>query len=351
MNDRISAEQNRLKWEQDERELPAMLLTLPYKQADLNTISISDPSKELVIIGNGFDIMHGAHSSYRDFEKAIGRNSDLRFYMDTYLQAGDLWSNLEESLATLNVGAMVDVVDMWLDDFDTYDPDAQAADYYIAVDSAMSPIEILTDELPKRFRRWLVSLTVDPSRKSFSDLVSPLATYLNFNYTEFLETVYHIPANRINYIHGCRKRFKKKNDDTFVFGHVPNVDYLQSYKPSRAMVPHYKFERKAYLLESAIQTELDTWVNHYRDTFTKKTPEIIKRNSDFFSQTASMQDIVVIGHSLSRVDHPYFQEIVKANAGKAQWHIGYHSLDDLEHLDAFISEMGLAKNHIEIFRT
>ena len=96
---------------------------------------------------------------------------------------------------------------------------------------------------------------------------------------------------------------------------------------------------------------MDTWVNHYRDTFTKKTPEIIKRNSDFFSQTASMQDIVVIGHSLSRVDHPYFQEIVKANAGKAQWHIGYHSLDDLKRLDAFVSEMGLAKSHVEIFRT
>lgn len=66
------AEQNRLKWEQDERELSAMLLTLPYKKVDLNTITISNPSKELVIIGNGFDIMHGAHSSYRDFEKTIG---------------------------------------------------------------------------------------------------------------------------------------------------------------------------------------------------------------------------------------------------------------------------------------
>ena len=347
----ISTAQSRLKQEQNERELAVLMSTLPYNQVALKAISISEPSKELVIIGNGFDIMHGVPSSYREFEKTIGKSSELRFHMETYLQAADLWSNLEESLATLNASAMIDVIDMWLDIYGAYAPDAKASDYQAAIDTAMLPIAVLTDQLPKRFRSWVESLKVDPAKELFPNLISPLATYLNFNYTEFLETVYHVPASRINYIHGCRKKVKGKKKDTLILGHVPNVDYLEYYKPARAMVPHYKSERKAYLLESAIDTAIALWVDYYEGAFTKKTPEIIKQNSDFFSQTASMQDIVVIGHSLSQVDHPYFQEIVKANAGKAQWHIGYHSLDDLKRLDVFVTEMGLAKNKVELFRT
>lgn len=35
-----------------------------------------------------------------------------------------------------------------------YDSDAQMADYYAAIDMAMLPVDTITNELPKKFRRW-----------------------------------------------------------------------------------------------------------------------------------------------------------------------------------------------------
>ena len=89
-------EENRIKAEQDEKELQG--LTAQFEQ---KSIEFTNPEKSLVIIGNGFDIMHGVKSSYWEFQKTIGKNNPLRKEMETYLDTGDLWSNLEDSLGEL----------------------------------------------------------------------------------------------------------------------------------------------------------------------------------------------------------------------------------------------------------
>lgn len=133
-NERLKAiekEKREKKWEEDEKELKEILKVLPFHQIQINDITLVNPSRTLVVIGNGFDIMHGVKSSYLDFQKTIGKNSLLRFYMETYLDTEDLWSNLEDSLGRLNYSTFLnrDIIDMWLDNYGAYDPDAQAADY------------------------------------------------------------------------------------------------------------------------------------------------------------------------------------------------------------------------------
>lgn len=49
----------------------------------------------LYAIGNGFDIMHRVKSSYADFGKTLGKNSNLRFYLENYLDVDDLWGDFE----------------------------------------------------------------------------------------------------------------------------------------------------------------------------------------------------------------------------------------------------------------
>ena len=66
--------------------------------------------------------------------------------------------------------------------------------------------------------------------------------------------------------------------------------------------------------------------------------------------TECVTDIFVIGHSLSKVDYPYFKEIVKHNTHKAFWHIGYHSLYDFKSKLVFVHEMGINDNSFEVFR-
>lgn len=335
------------KWERDERKLSTLLSTLPFAQAKLSDLEIVNPQTTLVIIGNGFDIMHGVKSSYNDFQKTIGKNSPLRWAIETYLKCDDLWYNFEESLAHLDAGAMLDMTDMWLDNFNAYDLNAQAADNFAAIDTAMGPIQTLLNDFPRRFRAWVETLTCDGT-KPMEHLVKQNALYLNFNYTDLLEWLYNVLHDRIKYIHGCRKKEKGKPKKKLILGHVPDVDYLKAYKPNRQLIPHYKSERKAYLLESVMDTGVDRWVNNYENEFTKNTSYIIKENTEFFDKTAGVEDIYVIGHSLSEVDYPYFVEIAKRNEGKAKWHIGYHSLADMKRLIALV-ELLQVKN-IEVFR-
>ncbi len=86
--------------------------------------------------------MHGVKSRYYNFRDTLGKNNSLRFALETYLNVDDLWADFEDALAHIDSGAMLGVVDMWLDNFDAYDPDAQAADF----------LQLLTQRLDLRKR-------------------------------------------------------------------------------------------------------------------------------------------------------------------------------------------------------
>ena len=91
------------KWAKEEKEIEQLIKKLSISQISIKNMVFENPSESLVIIGNGFDLMHGVESSYWNFQKTIGKNTSFRFYMETYLDTSDLWSNLEESLGKLNV--------------------------------------------------------------------------------------------------------------------------------------------------------------------------------------------------------------------------------------------------------
>lgn len=350
IQERIAQAQAAQKRDEDERNLTSLLSVVSYKQLPLEDLVIENPSKTLFIIGNGFDIVHGVKSSYWDFQKTLGKKSELRFHMETYLKVEpeSLWCNLEDSLSHINAGVMLDVMDMWLDVFDAYRSDSMA-DFHCAIDTAMLPIQVITDQLPKRFQKWVESLTAD-GNKPLEKLVLKDVKYLSFNYTDFLELLYGVPAGQIKYIHGCRKKVKYQPKDKLVLGHVPNVDYLKDYRPHKAMMPSKRNGYKRALWEHAIDIGTAQWVTYYEEVFTKHTPEIIKENEAFFNQAAATEAIIVFGHSLSEVDYPYFKEILKKNSGKAKWYIGYYNADDLKRLLRFVDQMKLDQDKVFIFR-
>lgn len=162
----------------------------PYAIKEVSNIEVKSPVTTLYVIGNGFDLAHGVPSSYSKFRDWLGKHSNLRKTLETYIKNDALWWNLEEALADLDLDTPSMAIPEMLDAFDAYDPDAQMADYYAAIDMAMLPVDTITNELPKKFRRWIESLKVDSSVKPLSGLVKPGAKYLDFNYTEFAETLY-----------------------------------------------------------------------------------------------------------------------------------------------------------------
>lgn len=334
-------EENRIKAERDEKELQGLVAQFTQKP-----IEFTNPDKSLVIIGNGFDIMHGVKSSYWEFQKTIGKNNPLRWEMETYLDTGDLWSNLEDSLGRLNYSMFLnpEVIDMWLDNFGAYDPDCQAADFFAAVETAIGPTFNIPRELNYRFKKWLKTLKVESDHRPFSMLHGDYMV-LNFNYTEFVETLYGAKRENICYIHGCRRTEKGKRPDEIILGHKPGMEEEQwdkvELKPFKFKNPY-----KRYIMEAAMETAAReaAW---YDDSTTKKCEDIIKNHKDFFDGLSSIEEVFVIGHSLSEVDYPYFEEV--RSRCDAKWHIGYHSLDDMKRLIALVGYLDL--KDVTVFRT
>ena len=201
----IAEQQWQLQEEQKIRELHQVL---PYKRLSLSETTVDHPQNILYVIGNGFDIAHGVPSRYVNFRDSMGKNINLRRNLETYLKVDDLWSDFEEALAHIDGSGLLGTVDMWLDLMGAYEKDAQAADFCMAYETAAEPAMEILRKLPKSFRRWVE--TLKPSKEPvYKSLLHQNGTYLSFNYTEFLETLYNVPSNNINYIHGCRTN--KKN--------------------------------------------------------------------------------------------------------------------------------------------
>ena len=182
-------------------------------------------NKTLYVIGNGFDLMHGARSSYYDFDKTLGKSSRLRFCLEEYLDVDDLWADFEGALAKINVEMMCapNILDMFLEDMEAFDEDAGAAEFYGAAEMATEPARVFATDLKERFRKWISKLDTNTDDRPLKGIINPKGLFLNFNYTEFVESLYGVRTDRICYIHGCRKNMKGTPQDELILGHMPGV--------------------------------------------------------------------------------------------------------------------------------
>ena len=76
--------------------------------------------------------------------------------------------------------------------------------------------------------------------------------------------------------------------------------------------------------------------------------EIIKKHQNFFDGLPDIGQIIVIGHSISRVDWDYYIEI-KKRTEKAHWYFGIFGLNDLKNMEDLIQTLDIKE--YSIFRT
>lgn len=245
-----------------------------YHVVQISDITLSAETT-LYIIGNGFDMMHEVHSSYYDFEKTLGMNNPLRFALDTYLNVDNLWADFEEALGHFNVSMMINptVLDMWLDVMGDYDPDAQAADFFVAVDDATMPASTIINDLPRRVRMWVESLQCLTEKRPLRELILD-GKVLSFNYTEFIENLYGVRHKNVCYIHGYRVKQKYHPKEELILGHRPGSED-EEWDKVHVKTPRFKDNYKKYIFESAVETASRNLV-WYDEAMTKKSPDIIK---------------------------------------------------------------------------
>ncbi|MEG2679070.1 MAG: AbiH family protein [Oscillospiraceae bacterium] len=306
----------------------------------------------LYIIGNGFDLMHGVHSSYYAFRDFLGKRNVLRQTLEDFLTVEDIWVDFEEALAHFEMEAMCSesLVDDWLDIFDAYDEDSCVANYFLAAEAAAGPILTVAAELPRQFRRWVETLSIGTDDRPLKNIFRN-GKVLCFNYTEFVETLYGVAKNNVCYIHGCRRKEKYHQKETLILGHTPGASD-EAYDFDHNSSAGTKDPYKRYMIEAS-QENVFRLIAEGDQALTKNCSDIIADHEAFFSGLNEVEDIIVVGHALGRVDWDYFSQVASRTSArkKARWYFGCHGLRDLEHLEQLLTVLEIERSSVFVFRT
>lgn len=272
-------------------------------------------ASSLYIIGNGFDLWHGIKSSYWSFREYVKhRDSDVFREVEEYLTTEEDWSDLEASLANLDIDVIADNLGHFMPSYGADNwSDSGHHDFQYEVGQL---VERLSSRLRYLFGQWIRSLAI-PTAASAPRLLPPFdrnAVFLNFNYTSTLSTVYGVPPQRILFIHGCAAQ----PDEALVLGHAWSPDDRPSLNdhPDVEEMDTRQYEANAIVDE------------YFSETF-KHSTEIIAQNEDFFSSLDDVEDVWVLGHSLAEVDGPYFKALLAQNGiARSRWHVACREEDD-----------------------
>ncbi len=359
-------------------------------------------SRHLYIIGNGFDMYHGANSSYayfreyllhhnvdvvkslefffgpRSLRNTVERYSEFRWYTQNFkhlrIKAPEtkwarmfLWKDFERYLSSLNREKLFDMLEWSLPKTKHQVQYFNFQKYQKTVESIMNKIHLCTFELKYQFHKWIKTLHYAKGYKTKALDIESSALFLNFNYTTFLEDVYGVPHANIMYIHGS------KNDKfgSLVLGH--SQDYhkgLEEWMHKNRNRKRYRTNLKdnngnyfgndklSYLAYFAKSLDDSNWITepryyaildvknrieaYFRENF-KDTTGIICNNGDYFSSLHDIEEIIVLGHSLGEVDHNYFKAIVDANKEphRIKWTFCWYSEDDKKMIAKFKEQFSL----------
>lgn len=318
-----------------------------------SVVSIDDIRPEnddtLYVIGNGFDLMHRVPSSYYHFRDTLGRHSTLRYMCEQFITVDDMWADLENALAHFNVSAMTSetVVDMWLDNFGVYDEDSGAAEFFMAIEAAATPIYTVANELPRRFGKWVNTLTVGTADRPLKNMFVN-GKVLNFNYTEFVQDMYGVSKENICYIHGCRVKEKGKPREPLILGHIAGASdsSFEFNAPSKSYLRGFK---RAFV--EMTQSNIIHYISEYDGYLTKDTKKIIESHESFFEGLSDIQTVIAVGHSFAKTDSDYFFKIRSCVKSNAKWYFGCYGLRDLVNLGNLLPKMQLDKSRVAVFRT
>ncbi|MBU3660375.1 MAG: hypothetical protein FGM14_10920 [Flavobacteriales bacterium] len=288
-------------------------------------------NKRLYIIGNGFDIFHGVKSRYSDFKDYVEKNdNDLFEALEEYFNTDELWSDFEETLAYIDTDKIVDDASDFLVSYGADDwSDAYHHDYQYEVQRA---INVVTVALKEHFTKWILSLDIPNKVK----LKLPAASlYLTFNYTDILERNYKISPSKIIYIHN-----KAINESsTLILGH------------SRQPTPDNSFDNEVDWEDQDVRVSEGNRIldNYFEETY-KNTDTIIKEKQSFFGQLSNIEEVFVLGHSISPVDIKYFQTVFNTVSKNATWTVSYYSDDQKDKLTETLISIGVTVNKINLVK-
>jgi hypothetical protein len=255
--------------------------------------------KTLYIIGNGFDLFHELPTSYASFNAYANEiGSDFEEHFRFSINDEALWQDFETDLATFDSDNFFDLYN----EIDIQRENFKYSEIYGLEDQLEQESTGVAEGIQELFFEWLASIdfSVKPLLSSFID-----SDYiLNFNYSPLLQETYAVNPNNILHIHGSI------HQGYLEFGHgyaIPE-DPIFDEDGNSLTHPLSNAEGHATIALALLK---------------KPVEDIIDTNKDFFEHVSKFTQIVVLGHSLSDVDIPYFQ-LIAHGAPHAYWQLSVY---------------------------
>lgn len=290
-----------------------------------------DNAKRLIIIGNGFDLYHNLPTSYSFFESYLKKKSPY-FHEElcSYLPHDILWSSFELALGELDVDRLLTDNLCYYESYSHENwRDAYHHDYQYEVAGNL----LFADDIEELLKEWIRSIDIslaEPDKNIVKICIAPDTVFMSFNYTDVLEKIYGVPAGDICYVHGKAHSL----NDLLIFGHHDDACIANPLR-----LQEYQYDD----IRTAEAEEIVS--SYFRKTF-KDTAENIKRHALFFKKIFSVNEIYILGHSLSRIDLEYFEKIKKCVLSSCKWNISYYSNADKKTAIDFVADLGIEEYNL-----
>lgn len=282
----------------------------------------------LYIIGNGFDIHHGIRSKYSNFRDYVqNQDNDLYEMLEKYFDTDELWSDFEETLAHIDTDTITqDATDFLVSYGADNWSDAYHHDYQHEIQQAL---DLVTVKLRTHFTNWILELEIPDSPNAN---IKTGSIFINFNYTDTLECAYGISPKKIFYIHNKAI----DNDSVLILGHSRDFGDDDSFSKNNDEDTDTRVAQGNDLLD-----------NYFKETY-KDTETIIRENISFFNSLKSINEVFVLGHSISPVDIKYFQLIKEKISKNTDWTISYYQDAEKQDKAQILKNLGIDSSKITL---
>ena len=289
----------------------------------------------LYIIGNGFDLHHCLKTSPKDYcdflneehPDCLDEIKSSEYFMGDGKELAEcedrFWTNVEDNFVFNYQQMLEETAEEHYPDLNE-DSDAR---WHHAEFDAEEKVKAF-DEI-KKFNttylvEWIQSIDVSEATRSHQIHFKAGDLFVNFNYTKTLEVVYCIAPEAVLHIHGCIS-----NPQNLQFG---NPEYTARKVRSEA--------ENFYGSDEFYGASIEPAANHYvalADSLSKDLDlNIPKLNR--FTTGKDMDEIVIMGHSYSGVDKPYYEKLLIPRFKKAKWTIYCYTDKDFDDAQKYISE-------------
>lgn len=278
--------------------------------------------KRLIICGNGFDLNHGLKTCYNKYRSYLENNNTESYIklknvvgalgLDLECQ-GAFWNNIEKSLTEV-YKKIIDYVVNNKDDFDH-----SFLDDWLNCIYGFTGFDFI-EWLDNTYHKNISQAKVSPE---FAELFSD-AVMVNFNYTATIKELYSVNSENIFHIHGDIESIKSKQKELKIGDDKLDANITRSridFGVSSIGIKKHIDKVKQCNVSSSLIIDFETGLTKH---ITAKN--IMLRE---FISNHTIEEVVILGHSLSGDDLYYFKEVILPIYKDKYWKFYYYDPNDM----------------------